>query len=90
MSRLDWDIWAVDEVAGSRIECRKVVDVEKGTAIAFVIRGARVEPGTDPDGPDYEPTFDSFTIDGEDPTVAQQDEHSDDLRAVVWDVYTDT
>lgn len=90
MSAIDWDVWAVDEVEESRIECRKVVDVETGKAIAFVIRGARVEPGTDPGGPDFEPAFDGFTIDGREPTEAEQDAHYDELRAIVWDSFTET
>lgn len=88
--RIDWDVWSIDDVSVDRIECRKVVDVETGASIAFLIRGGRVEPGTDPDGPDYEAAFDSFSINGEDPTTAEQDEHWDALTAIVWDVYTDS
>lgn len=91
---IDWDVWTVDDVgvdsSGNRIECRKVVDIESGKAIAFVIRGARVEPSTDPDGPDFEPAFDGFTMDGREPTEEEHDEYSDDLRAIVWDSFTDT
>lgn len=88
--KIDWDVWAVDDVGADRIECRKVVDIESGRAIAFVIRGGRIEPGSDPDGPTHEAAFDSFTMDGREPTEAEQDEHTDALRAVVWDCYTDT
>lgn len=88
--RIDWDIWTVDDTSGNKIECRKVVDVDTGKTISFVIRGARVEPGSEPDGPDYEAAFDSFSIDGEDPTEAEADEYLDDLRAIVWDVYTES
>lgn len=88
--KIDWDIWTVDDVSGGKIEARKIVDVDTGKAIAFIIRGARVEPGSEPDGPDFEAAFDSFSIDGEDPSAAEADEHSDDLRAIVWDVYTES
>lgn len=88
--KVDWDIWTVDEVDGGRIEARKVVDLDAGTSIAFVIRGARIEPGTEPDGPDYEAAFDRFTIDGEEPTEAQADEYIDEIRGIIWDVYTET
>lgn len=90
MSRIDWDIWTVDEVAGDRIEARKVIDIETGKATEFVIFGARVEPSTDPEGPSHEPAFDSFRIDGKDPTEEEQDVHSDDLRAIVWGTFTET
>lgn len=87
---IDWDVWAIDDDSGDKIECRKIIDVETGKAIAFVVRGARIEPGSDPEGPSHEAAFDSFTIDGEDPTEEQQDEFTDDLRAIVWFTYTDT
>lgn len=89
MAAIDWDIWTVDDVAGDRIEARKVIDLDEGKAIEFVIFGARIEPSTDPDGPTHEPAFDSFRIDGRDPSEAEQDEHSDELRAIVWDSLTD-
>lgn len=88
--RIDWDIWTVDDTSGDKIEARKVVDVETGKTISFVIRGARVEPGSDPDGPTHEAAFDSFSIDGEDPTEEQADEFTDEIRGIVWDVYTET
>lgn len=90
MAAIDWDVWTVDDVGADRIECRKVVDVESGRAIAFVIRGARIEPGSDPEGPQYEAAFDSFSIDGETPTEAQSDEFTDELRDVVWFSLTET
>lgn len=91
--RIDWDVWTVDDVGvdanGNRIEARKVVDVETGKAISFVIFGARIEPSTDPDGPSHEAAFDSFTIDGQDPTEEQSDDFYDDLRGIVWDSLTE-
>jgi hypothetical protein len=82
---IDWDVWTVDDVgvdsSGNRIECRKVIDIDAGKTIAFVIRGAR--------GPDFEPAFDGFTMDGREPTEAEHDEYSSDLRAIVWDSFTD-
>lgn len=85
---IDWDVWNVDLVDDGRVECRKVVDIDSGKSIAFVIRGARVEPCSDPDGPTHEAAFDGFTIDGREPTEEEQDEHTDDLRAIVWDTFT--
>jgi hypothetical protein len=87
---IDWDVWTVDDVDGNRIECRKVVALDPIQAIAFVIRGARVEPDTDPDGPSHSAAFDSFTIDGREPSETEHDEYSDDLRAIVWDSFTDS
>lgn len=87
---IDWDVWAVESDEGDRIECRKVVDVETGKSLAFVIRGARIEPGTGMDEPDFVPAFDSFTIDGQDPTEEQADEFTNDLRAIIWDTLTDS
>lgn len=96
MTPVDWDVWSVDDAEGPRddggfrIEARKIVDADTAKAIEFVIDGARIEPSSDPDGPTHEPTFDSFRIDGRDPSVEEQDEHSDDLRAIVWDTLTDS
>lgn len=85
---IDWDVWTVDLVDGDRVECRKVVDVDAGTSVAFIVSGARIEPDSDPDGPTHSATFDGFTIDGREPTEEEHDTFSDDLRAVVWDVFT--
>ncbi len=93
MSSIDWDVWTVDPEdprEPGRITCRKCVDLETGRSIEFVIDRGRIEPSTVPDGPDYEAAFDSFSIDGREPTEEEQDEHYDALRGIVWDTFTET
>lgn len=94
MSRLNWDLWAVDpDKPGDppdRLTVRKCVDIDTGKAIVFVVNGVRLENDGDEDGTFRTPAFDSFTIDDEDPTAEQEDEYSDELRDAVWDVLTET
>jgi hypothetical protein len=85
------DIWIVDESPRSypgTIVARRLMDQATMASWTFRIEGATLVRGTTPDDPDWLAAFDSFTIDGEEPTREQDDEFSDELRDLVWDELT--
>lgn len=55
--------------------------IEENGATRFVdVANPRMEADGDEDGIWYAPTFDSFTIDGREPTAFECDDLSDELR----------
>lgn len=91
--RVDYDIWTVDPEDPKRrdvVTCRKCVDIESGKSIEFVIAGGRTENEGDDSGTWLVARFDSFTIDGREPTEAEEEEFKDDLRGIVWDIFTES
>lgn len=59
--------------------------------LVFFIRGANLEDDYDDVGyTGAHGTFDSFTIDGREPTEEEKDEYSDDIRDLIYELYTQT
>lgn len=85
------DIWIVDEAPATwpgKLVARRLMDEATMSSWTFEVRGARLERGDGDEDPLWSADFDSFEINGEEPTREQEDEFSDEIRDLVWDTLT--
>lgn len=87
----DLSDWVVADIQRDTITLWKCVSRDTGQRLVFVVEGCEYKADYDEDGYcGHYPNFDSFTIDGRESTDEEQDEHSDDIRALIRDIWSQT